>query len=389
MSTFSLVPLTSFKEYNVYSLDEVLVLFHLKDMSLHVLDELSSWLILSLDAGLSHAELKQELIENNIDTKELDTAFSKIDNLLKPNLASPSYRQEYDEIITSSTSCPSTLPCLISITLLGKSFEVRSPCLDLQQYFQSISFDSRFKPEALSKSPDYQIVIEQTRNSYTLICNGVQVTKTERYEHIMPILMDHMQILAYQSVDYLLAVHSAMLTYKGRGLMLPGSSGSGKSTLAISLLAKGFECLSDEVSLISARDNKLMPLPLPVAIKSGSWNVIRDDFPNIDELPIWERKDGRRSKYIHLPHSEEGHSDSIVKCIIFPHYQADQYEAELLSIDSISALKYLTDAGYQIRDGLTTEKVEQILLWISGIPVYELSYNSLDQAHRIIDQLMK
>ncbi len=389
MSTsFANIPLASFKEHYVYALDEILIVFHSKSISLHLLDELSSWLFLSLDAGLSKAELKNELIENNIDSELLEIAFERIEEILKPPPVHTSYKQEYTDIIASLASSPSNLSPLVCITLLGKKFQVYSACPHFKNYLQSVFINNLGDSSWHDDNTDYHINVKPVEDAYQLICNGTEVSKIEKYNFIMPRLMDHMQILAYQSIDYLFAVHSAMLTYKGRGVMLPGSSGSGKSTLAVSLLAKGFQCLSDEIAVIAGNDNKLMPLPLPAAIKSGSWEVIQSDFPDIDELPTWERNDGRRSKYIALPYSDNNLPETTVKCIVFPHYQASIKETELVSMDSISALKQLTSAGYQIRDGLTKEKVEQILGWISITPAYHLSYSNLNDAHDVIEKLM-
>lgn len=379
------IPLSQFKKHRAYSLNDKLIILNLENSTLHVLGELSSWLFLSLDAGLSKAELKNELVENLIDTNLLDSAFKQIDGLLNPIINTSTYQQEYAELIDSISCPPSNIESLLSISILGKHFKIYTSCPDFISYLKTLYLNDATLDK---QAADYHVLITPIGTTYQLTCNGVFVARIDKYAYIMPILMDHIQILAYQASDYLLTVHSAMLEKKGKGLMLPGQSGSGKSTLAVSLLAKGYRCYSDEVAVVSSQSSKLMPLPLPAAIKSGSWEVVQQDFPTIDSLVVWERADGRRSKYIDLPHTYHNLSETSVGCIIFPHYQADLASCELVSLDSISALQQLTLAGYQIKDNLTPQKVEQLLNWISTVSAYQLSYSNLDEAHKIVEQLM-
>ena len=385
ISTIYHVSLISFGEYNAYFLDEILIVFNSKNNFLHLLDELSAWLFLSLDAGLSEETLKCELIENQIDVKLLKSTFEKIDNLLHTRHQNAVYQHEYDFLITSPSVAPTISSPIISMVLLDKKFQVYSNCKRFMTYLKTLSLVSDL---SFKESTDYHVEVLILEGRYQLSCNGLYVKDIAKFKNIMPTLMDPLQVLAYQSSDYLLSVNSAMLEINGKGLMLPGLSGSGKSTLAVSLLSQGYQCYSDEVAVISVVDDQLMPLPLPAAIKSGSWDVIQNSFPNIESLIVWARADGRRSKYIDLPHSYYNLPNIPINCIVFPHYQADAKSCELLPINSISALEELTKAGYQIKDSLTKEKVEQILHWIANISAYHLTYSNLNDAHQVINKLM-
>lgn len=386
-SGISNISLSQFRECRAYFVDEILIVFHPGSASLHFLDELSAWVFLSLDAGLSKVEIKHELTENQIDldAELLDSAFDEIDKLVHPDPQNVAYQHEYQDLINTQPVAPTISTSIVIIELLGKEFQIYSNCDVFITYFKNFSLEL---DSFLAKDIDYHIEILVTEDGYALKCNGSHVTDIAEFEYIMPILMDHLQILAYQSADYLLAVHSAMLEVNGKGLMLPGQSGSGKSTLCISLLSQNYKCYSDEVAIISASDNQLMPLPLPVAIKSGSWDVIKNDFPDIGSLPIWSRTDGRRSKYIDLSHRYHGLPSVPISCIVFPHYQADIQLSEVVTLNSISTLEQLVQAGYQIRDNLSQDKVEQLLGWVANTPAYNLTYSSLDDAHKIINKLM-
>jgi len=101
MPTFTRISLTHFKKYSAYSLDEKLIVFHLESASLYLLDELSAWLFLSLDAGFSSADLKHELIDNQIDAELLEGTFETIDNLLHPPFKNTIYQHEYEALINA------------------------------------------------------------------------------------------------------------------------------------------------------------------------------------------------------------------------------------------------------------------------------------------------
>ncbi|CAA6823715.1 MAG: Unknown protein [uncultured Thiotrichaceae bacterium] len=378
--------LVNSEKYRVYSLNEQCIVYRSSNASLHLLDDLPAWLLLALDAGLNKTEIQREALKNQISVDQLNSAFREIDKLLDSNFPPSSYRQEYTDLIQHSVGPELVSSPLFSVSLIGKYFHLDTNCPRFANYLQTLSSKLQLDD---GNQIDYQIFIEHFEDTYHIKCNDFLVAEVSVYEKIMPILMDHMQILAYQSSHYLMAVHSAMLMRNGKGLMLPGKSGSGKSTLCLSLLKKGFSCYSDEISVLSLNDHQLMPIPLPAAIKSGSWNIMSDDFPDITSLPVWHRTDGRRLKYIDFPIIENNLKNVPVSCIVFPHYSNDYKTCKLEPINSVAALAGLTEAGYQIKDDLTAEKVEQILEWISQTPAYHLRYSNLYDAHKAIHQLLK
>lgn len=377
------------KQLTYFKLDNSWIVLKRTSSSLHVLSALDMWILYALDENLSQQEIVTALEKEGAERSVIDQQYAYIQKLLADGENNAStYEQEYAFLPQSapSTSCIKT-QC--SFDFLGKRISIIS---DEEPFFQDciilFANQPRFSHFIQRVDINFQFSLTRTTNHYQLYCNDHLLFHIAEYCLIMPILMDSIQIISYQFSDYLLGVHSAMLVKNNCGLMLPGLSGSGKSTLCASLLKQEYTCYSDELALLSLSTSKLMPMPLPMAIKSGSWDIMAVDFPEIDKLPIWERADGRCSKYIELPHAIDDLSEVQVKCIIFPHYHADQAQCELTPLDSVSALKGLTMVGYQIKQNLTIEKVEQLLTWIAGIDAYELHYANLDDAHRLIDSLM-
>lgn len=61
--------------------------------------------------------------------------------------------------------------------------------------------------------------------------------------------------------DHFLQLHAAGATRDGHALLLSGPPGSGKSTLALALLLDGWQCLSDEITLIEPGCCRARPFP--------------------------------------------------------------------------------------------------------------------------------
>jgi hypothetical protein len=64
-----------------------------------------------------------------------------------------------------------------------------------------------------------------------------------------------------------LVLHAAALSLNGRGLLLPGPTGSGKSTLAATLIAAGFDYLTDEAAAIDLETLEIAPYPKPLSLR--------------------------------------------------------------------------------------------------------------------------
>lgn len=95
-----------------------------------------------------------------------------------------------------------------------------------------------------------------------------------------------------------LILHAAMLEKDGRAVIMPGQPGSGKSTLCAALACSGWRLLSDEMTVISIADAKLVPFPRPVSLKNESIEVIRNFCPHAEIGPVYV--DTRKGAIAHM-----------------------------------------------------------------------------------------
>ncbi len=96
-----------------------------------------------------------------------------------------------------------------------------------------------------------------------------------------PLLEWGLNWCVYGHCHQYLILHAAVLERNGRALVLPAPSGSGKSTLCAALTFAGWRLLSDELTLISPADGRIVPNPRPVSLKNESIEVIQRFAPQV------------------------------------------------------------------------------------------------------------
>ena len=147
-------------------------------------------------------------------------------------------------------------------------------------------------------------------------------------------------------------------------------------------MGEGFTCYSDEVAVFN-QAGLVEPLELPIAIKQGSWEALSSSWPCIKRLPIWERPDGRKLKYIALP--ELLPAETITsQSFIFPSYDSNLQEPFLKKLPPELAFYNLIKAGYQLKSGLNEEKIKQLIDLVLKTPAYSLTYSNFGQAWRVL-----
>jgi Coenzyme PQQ synthesis protein D (PqqD) len=243
----------------------------------------------------------------------------------------------------------------------------------------------------LSDSADVVLEVAMDRQDgcerWILLRDGKVVDECSDSTAIVPMLHANILLMAYFNSRCLAAVHAAAVTRQERCVLLPAISGSGKSTLTAALLAAGFGYCTDDLALLTGEPVRVRPVPTCLGLKRGSWNVLAERLPQIADLPIYLRPDGRTIRYLPPPPAalESGQSSYAVRSIVFPVY-ADGSSTRLRPLSSAEALSRLAEAGYDLPHRINTDIVETLIKWISDVPCFELHYSELDQA---VDQILK
>lgn len=113
------------------------------------------------------------------------------------------------------------------------------------------------------------------RRHFHILANGEQTATVRRKDRILSHVEAAINVLIARHLPRYLQVHASALSWKGAGVLFPGSPGAGKSTLAAALLARGWSYATDEFALIDPDTRRLVPYPRALSIKQGSVAVLR------------------------------------------------------------------------------------------------------------------
>lgn len=182
---------------------------------------------------------------------------------------------------------------------------------------------------------------------------------------------------ACRQIPWLAVFHAAALGNGQSCIVLPGLGGSGKTTLAAALAQSGFEYLGDETIPLRRDNGRIVPLPGPLCLKSGSWPVLAACYPALDTWPIYHRW-GQPVRYL-LPRPTDPDRSWPVRNLIFPRY-VPSGATVLQPIAAIVALQYLMAADTLLPQPLTPADVSAFVAWLGGAPAYTLTYDNLAEA---------
>jgi hypothetical protein len=372
------------------------IVFNEINHSLYHLPTLSIAILFSIDDGDSQqTTLNRIANEYKLPKQHLEPIYHEVKTLFTPHQKQTTYLDgRYPEFEVS----PKQVALIDSrqvayFQIAGTIFSIDTKDKDLFKATLELLSPCR----CFSTKVDFVLSVTKNGENYQLFSNGLLVETDLGYKHVMPLIIDRLQILSFQKSDYTFCFHGAALNTPQGILLLPGKSGSGKSTLSAVLANDHGSLFSDEIIAFN-KNFELCLLSLPIAVKSGSWESLDIQYPNLNQLPIWYRLDGRRLKYVWptaLQVTESiSKNDQPKFLLINPQFitqasnaneVARQPEAKQLNV--IDTITMLTDSGYQLGFELTESGFEEFLNFIDAIPCYQLSYSCSQQALDKLDQL--
>jgi hypothetical protein len=191
----------------------------------------------------------------------------------------------------------------------------------------------------------------------------------------------------HPNVLWFALVHGAALARNGHGLALVGSSGSGKSTLTAGLMAAGFDYLSDDLVALSEPAKAIMPWPLPLSIKPGSFDVVSRLWPELTQVPSYRTWKGLDARLLVPPAAAWDAQPAALRRVVFPYYAAG-VRPELTRLSLFQTIERLLSDRIWLGGPITEERVTAFLAWLEDIPAYALTYADLDDAVRLIEDVV-
>ena len=209
-----------------------------------------------------------------------------------------------------------------------------------------------------------------------------ETLKLSTYDKLVERLLFEMLEAAYRVSRTLAVLHAAAVMKDDQALLFIGAQGSGKSTLVASLCAENMTYLSDDLCPLDEK-GRLVPVPAPQAIKKGSWQVLSRDYPDILELPVYQRL-GHAVRYLPPINKNAGSWQQAwhVGALIFPGYDANT-EPLIEALDPLEKLQLLTLSNSLRGDS----DLAELLQWLEEKPAYRLSYSDTNQVAGLLEQI--
>lgn len=206
-------------------------------------------------------------------------------------------------------------------------------------------------------------------------------------EQVFPMLEWGLNWCVSSYANSYLIVHAAVIEKNGCAAILPAPPGSGKSTLCAALINRGWRLLSDELTLISLIDGRVVPLPRPVSLKNASIDIIRAYAP----AAVFTDKvfDTVKGTVAHM----KPPADSVARAeesaypawVIFPKYEANA-KTTLTPMPPAQGFLELADNAFNY-SSLGIHGFEAVAGLMDMAECYDFTYSKMDEAIACFDAL--
>jgi HprK-related kinase A len=184
-----------------------------------------------------------------------------------------------------------------------------------------------------------------------------------------------------------LSLHAAVVERGGRAVILPAPPGSGKSTLCAALIHRGWRLLSDEMTLLSLADGRVVPVARPVSLKNRSIDIIAAFAP--ESVFCDPTHDTMKGTVAHLraptDHVRRMHEAALPAWVVFPRWQADA-PATLRERARPDTVLELGRNSFNL-SVLGLAGFERLTELVDRCACYDFEYGRLDDAMRVFDEL--
>ena len=244
------------------------------------------------------------------------------------------------------------------------------------------AYFARFGHRALDNPTDADVLAFSTGSgNYRLTFQDETVADVNSLPELMGRAHELILSWEYPKTEFLVYFHAAAVSRNGHSALLPGVSGIGKSTLTAYLVGCGLDYLGDDCVAMARADWSLRPLPTCLSLKSGSWPLLADLYPELSNLPT-VHSHGREARYVEPRQTQyAGRAPSV---ILFPSY-AKGGETCLRALAPLQTMARLIETSTDLHRPATSATLAEFLQFVERTPAYELVYRNLPSAKAAIE----
>jgi hypothetical protein len=141
-------------------------------------------------------------------------------------------------------------------------------------------------------------------NSFTIFEDGgpaiEALSRNDALLHLSEIVTRRLA----ENVDIGVSLHSGVVGWNGRSVLIPGDSGAGKSSLTAWFVSKGFDYVSDELAVLNGE--AIVGFPRSLMLRSGADTAV-SQLPRFADFTM---RPSRGSETCHAGSSSSPHSNA-------------------------------------------------------------------------------
>jgi hypothetical protein len=235
-------------------------------------------------------------------------------------------------------------------------------------------------------APDAMIELRDLGDGETaLMVDGVERLRSAERGQVVGGVNQTLLELVNPGVDWLALIHGGAVALNGRGIALPAVPGGGKTTLVAHLLLHGFAYLADDLVALSAPDGAIVPAPLPLNVKEGSWDLLAGAYPELARTPSYDTPRGP-ARRLSPPEGAWDRGPVPFGAFVFPRYVPGA-TTTIAPIAPLDALQRLLGDRIFLGYPLEAKRIEAFIAWLHEVPAYALVHGDAAEAARRFEDL--
>lgn len=198
--------------------------------------------------------------------------------------------------------------------------------------------------------------------------------------------------LVLSNLGGFLQFHAGAVARGRTGIVFPGGSGRGKTTLTLALIGAGYRFLSDEICLVDPLSLSARSFPRSIFLREDGVGLFGDLNVGRYLGDIFVMREKKCLFEIEKKSIQPGGVDVRVCFIIFPNYTPGA-RAALQEVSPVEALARLISSGSVLNmSHLGADQggaIDSISALVASIPCFELTTPNINDAVRLIDDLVR
>jgi len=242
--------------------------------------------------------------------------------------------------------------------------------------------------ETPGAQPHVRLEVREAGNGEgAILVNGIERLRTADGGQIVGAIDQNLLEYLHPELDWLAMIHGGAVARGGAGLAIPGACGSGKTTLIAHLLAeRGYTYIADDLVALAAPDGRIVPWPMPLNPKQGSWDLLSKSYPHLTSAPKHRMRGGEVRQIV--PRPDAWGADPVpMRGFIFPRYVAGTVP-KLTRLTAFEVLERLLGDRIWLGYPITERRARDFIEWLDRMPAYALVHGNVAAAADLLEDIV-